>query len=91
MSSSNVPERLTRMEDKLDFLINSRLEDRAEQKEICKTHMDWMGTIQKTMDAHEALKNRCIGAARVIAWVGGSTTIIGAIIAKILHHKGGIP
>lgn len=79
---------------KLDDFMTTQKVNHEEQRAYCTAHNAWTGALQKKVDEHEALKNRAIGAARIIAWVGGSSTVIGGIITagiKLFHYRGETP
>ncbi len=67
-----------------------REKDRTEPKAACDKHQKWTASIGKIVEDHEALKNRAIGAAKVITKVGAVTGSIigGALLAKWKHWLG---
>lgn len=65
---------------KLDFLCTSFAEDRVERKEICDNHKKWTSKIEATVEEHEAIKNRALGAAKV-------ATVVVPIVAGSLAAK----
>jgi hypothetical protein len=91
--SDKVPERLARVETKLDFLINSHLEDKKSQAERCEKHETWTGALTHRVEGLEVTKDKILGAGKLLAVIGSSGGVVGGIVAviKMLKHGGKIP
>ena len=88
---SNLSDRLTRIETKLDDLINLRLEDRLTIEKNCAKHADLTQGIHSRVTSLEDSRSAFKGAGRLLAIVGSSTSLVAAVVAivKTLKHAGG--